>query len=306
MVCLGKIMLAENRIFLGKSTNRLLKVLMNNSPLLLEVRGPVALLTLNRPDTRNALSGEEVFAAFEQVFDQLNADMTIRAAVLTGAGTAFCSGGNVAEMRDRTGMFGGTPEEISARYRSGIQRIPRAFEKLVVPIIAAVNGAAIGAGNDLACMCDIRIASSTAKFAESFVKLGIIPGDGGCWLLPRVVGMSRAAELAFTGDTIGADEALRIGLVSRVVAPDSLLDEALALAARIASNPAQVLRWTKQLLQQARTGTIDEALDYAGRFQGLAHHTADHQEALAAFFEKRAPVFGREFSAAKHYDGKNS
>jgi 2-(1,2-epoxy-1,2-dihydrophenyl)acetyl-CoA isomerase len=266
-------------------------------PIVLELRGPVALLTLNRPDTRNALSGEEVFAAFEQVFERLNTDMTVRAAVLTGAGSAFCSGGNVAEMRDRSGMFGGSPEQVAANYRAGIQRIPRAFQKLSVPIIAAVNGAAIGAGNDLACMCDIRIAASTARFAESFVKLGIVPGDGGCWFLPRVVGFSRAAELALTGDTIGADEALRIGLVSRVVAPEALIDEALALAQRIAANPAQVLRWTKQLLQQARTSTLDEALDAAGQFQGLAHQTADHAEAVQAFFDKRSPVFGREFAA---------
>ena len=272
---------------------------MNTDPILFELRGPVALLTLNRPDTRNALSGEDVFAAFEQVFARMNDDLTIRAAVLTGSGSAFCSGGNVAEMRDRTGMFGGSPETIAANYRLGIQRIPRAFQRLTVPIIAAVNGAAIGAGNDLACMCDIRIASSSAKFAESFVKLGIVPGDGGCWLLPRVVGMSRAAELALTGDAIGAEEALRIGLVSRVVAPELLLDEALALAARIAANPAQVVRWTKQLLQQARTGTLDEALDTAGQFQGLAHHTEDHAEAVAAFFEKRAPVFGRAFAAGR-------
>lgn len=264
---------------------------MNTEPLLCEVRGAVALLTLNRPDTRNALSGEAMFAAFEHLFELLNADMNIRAAVLTGAGSAFCSGGNVAEMRDRTGMFGGSPEQIAAHYRAGIQRIPRAFQRLQVPIIAAVNGAAIGAGNDLACMCDIRIAASTARFAESFVKVGIIPGDGGCWLLPRVVGASRAAELALTGDTIDADEALRIGLVSRVVAPEVLLDEALALAGRIAANPPQVLRWTKQLLQQARNGSLDEALDAAGQLQGLAHHTADHAEAVTAFFDKRVPVF---------------
>ena len=266
---------------------------MNTDPILFELRGHVAVLTLNRPDTRNALSGEDMFSAFERLFGQLNADLNVRAAVLIGAGSAFCSGGNVAEMRDRGGMFGGTPEQIAANYRAGIHRIPRAFQTLSVPIIAAVNGAAIGAGNDLACMCDIRIASSTARFAESFVKLGIIPGDGGCWLLTRLVGASRAAELAFTGDTIGAEEALRIGLVSRVVAPESLLDEALVLAGRIAANPPQALRWTKQLLQQARTGTLDEALDAAGRLQGLAHHTADHAEAMAAFFEKRLPVFGR-------------
>lgn len=266
---------------------------MNNEPILCEIRGHVALLTLNRPGTRNALGGEAMFAAFEQQFERLNGDMRIRAAVLTGEGSAFCSGGNVAEMRDRSGMFGGSPEQIAANYRAGIQRIPRAFQKLQVPIIAAVNGAAIGAGNDLACMCDIRIASTTARFAESFVKVGIVPGDGGCWLLPRVVGASKAAELALTGDAVDADEALRIGLVSRVVAPEMLLKEALALANRIAANPPQVLRWTKQLLQQARTGSLDEALDSAGRFQGHAHHTPDHAEAVAAFFEKRVPVFGR-------------
>ena len=265
----------------------------HNDPILFEMRGQVALLTLNRPETRNALSGEDMFAAFEQLFERLNGDLGIRAAILTGAGSAFCSGGNVAEMRDRGGMFRGTPEEIAANYRAGIQRIPRAFQNLQVPIIAAVNGAAIGAGNDLACMCDIRIASSTARFAESFVKLGIVPGDGGCWLLPRVVGSSRAAEMALTGDTLDADEALRIGLVSRVVAPEALLEEALGLADRIAANPPQVLRWTKQLLKQAATGTMDEALDFAGRFQGLAHHTADHAEAIKAFFEKRPPVFGQ-------------
>jgi enoyl-CoA hydratase/carnithine racemase len=239
-----------------------------NDPILIERRGHVALLTLNRPATRNALDGEELFAAFETVFARLNEDLDIRAAVLTGAGTAFCSGGNVAEMRDRQGMFGGSPEQIVANYRAGIQRIPRAFQTLHVPIIAAVNGPAMGAGNDLACMCDIRIASSNARFAESFVKVGIVPGDGGCWFLPRIVGLGKG-----------------------VAPPESLLDEAFALAHRIAANPPQVLRWTKQLLQQARDASLDEALDQAGQFQGLAHHTADHTEAVASFFEKRPAVF---------------
>lgn len=264
---------------------------MNTPFLQTERHGAVVLLTLDRPETRNALSGEVCFADFERVFQELNADLSVRAAVLTGAGTAFCSGGNVAEMRDRTGMFGGTPAQIAQNYRQGIQRIPRAFQMLQVPIIAAVNGPAIGAGNDLACMCDVRIASSSARFAESFVKVGIVPGDGGCWFLPRVVGFSRAAELALTGEAIDAQEALRIGLVSRVVEPAQLLQEALALAARMAANPPQVLRWTKQLLLQARTGTLSEALEAAAHFQGQAHHTADHAEAVASFFEKRPPVF---------------
>lgn len=262
-----------------------------DAPLLVERHGAVALLTLNRPATRNALSGEDCFAAFETVLAELDADLSVRAAVLTGAGSAFCSGGNVAEMRDRAGMFAGTPEQIAASYRAGIQRIPLAFERCQVPIVAAVNGPAIGAGNDLACMCDMRIASTAARFAESFVKVGIIPGDGGCWLLPRVVGAARAAEMAFTGETLDASQALAIGLVSRVVEPGQLLPEALALAQRIAANPPQVLRWTKQLLRQARDGTLAEALDAAGRLQGLAHHSADHAEAVAAFFERRPAVF---------------
>jgi 2-(1,2-epoxy-1,2-dihydrophenyl)acetyl-CoA isomerase len=263
----------------------------DDDPILLERHGPVALLTLNREATHNALSGDDMFGAFETLFAQLNADLGVRAAVLTGKGKSFCSGGNVADMRHRTGMFAGTAEEITERYRNGIQRIPRAFAALQVPIIAAVNGAAIGAGNDLATMCDIRIAASSAKFAESFVKVGIVPGDGGCWLLPRVVGASKAAELALTGDTIDAAEALRIGLVSQLVAPDQLLATALAMAGRIAANPPQVVRWTKQLLRNAQTQTLDQALADAGRFQGLAHHTADHTEALAAIAEKRAPRF---------------
>ena len=258
-----------------------------NDPLLVQRHGPVAVLTLNRPHTRNALSGEDLFAAFEQTFAQLDAEPELRALVLTGAGSAFCSGGNLAEMRNRGGMFGGSPEQIAQGYRDGIQRIPRAFQRLQLPIIAAVNGAAIGAGNDLACLCDIRIAASTARFAESFVKLGIVPGDGGAWLLPRVVGMSKAAELALTGDVIDAAEALRIGLVSRVVEPEALMKEALALAGRIATNPRQALRWTKQLLRQGQHSTLDQALDQAAVFQGQAHHTAEHAAALAAFFEQR-------------------
>ena len=264
---------------------------MTASPILYEQRDHIAILTLNRPETRNALTGDAMFEAFETAFERIDADLSVRAAVLTGAGSAFCSGGNIAEMRDRSGMFAGDAERIVSNYREGIQRIPRAFQRLQVPIIAAVNGPAIGAGNDLACMCDLRIASTHARFAESFVKVGIVPGDGGCWFLPRAVGLARAAEMLFTGDAIDADEALRSGLVSRVVAPERLLDEALALAARIAANPPQVLRWAKQLLREAQHATVDEALEQAGRFQGLAHQTRDHAEAVVAFFDKRPPHF---------------
>lgn len=266
---------------------------MQTDPILIERRGAVAVLTLNRPQTRNALGGEDMFAAFETTFDALNADMTLGAIVLTGAGSAFCSGGNVAEMRERTGMFAGSPEAIAANYRAGIQRIPRAFQRLEVPTIAAINGPAIGAGNDLACMCDIRIASEAAVFAESFIKVGIVPGDGGCWLLPRAVGFSNAARLAFTGGTISAAEALGMGLVSFVVPPDALMDEAMALAQQIAAHPPRLLRWTKRLLRAGRTSTLDDALEAAARLQGEAHHTVEHAEAVRAFFERREPASRR-------------
>lgn len=163
--------------------------------------------------------------------------------------------------------------------------------RLDVPLIAAVNGPAIGAGCDLACMCDIRLASEKAIFAESFVKVGIIAGDGGAWLLPRIVGYSRAAEMAFTGDTLDAKAALEIGLVSKVVAADALIKESGALAERIAKNPPQVVRWTKRMMREAQYSRLETILDMSAAYQSLAHHTADHAEAIASMFEKRAPKF---------------
>ena len=181
--------------------------------------------------------------------------------------------------------------DVRGRYLNGIQRIPMALYDLEVPTIAAVNGAAIGAGCDLTCMCDIRIASEHAKFAESFARLGIIPGDGGAWLLPRVVGMSKAAEMTFTGDVIGAEEALDCGLVSKVVSADQLLPEAMALAERIAANPPHSLRLGKRLLREGQHVRLDTLLQMSAAFQAMAHQTEDHAEAMAAFFEKRTPEF---------------
>jgi enoyl-CoA hydratase/carnithine racemase len=188
--------------------------------------------------------------------------------------------------RDRPG-----PELVREEYRKGIQRIPKALYNLDVPVIAAINGPAIGAGLDLACMCDIRIASETATFAESFVKIGIVPGDGGAWLLPRVVGRSKAAEMTFTGETLTAAEALECGLVSRVVAPEALVEAAQALAARIAANPSQVLRMTKRLLREGERSSLDSLLEISAAYQAIAHMTFDHHEAVRAFVEKRPPRF---------------
>ena len=255
--------------------------------LLTEQAGAVVTLTLNAPDERNALSNQSQWDEIVAACERIARDQSVKVLILTGAGSAFCAGGNVKDMRDKKGIAGGTPYAISEGYRHGIQGIPLALYNLDVPTIAAVNGAAIGAGCDLACMCDIRIASSKAKFAESFVKLGIIPGDGGAWLLPRVVGMSKAAELTFTGDTIDAAEALHIGLVSRVVAPEDLMKEAQALAARIAANPAPALRMAKRLMREGQHMRLDSLLEMSAAFQAIAHHTKEHDQALEAFLESQ-------------------
>jgi enoyl-CoA hydratase/carnithine racemase len=247
----------------------------------------VVTLTLNRPEERNALSTQAQWDELVDCCARVRADESVKVVILTGAGTAFSAGGNVKDMRDKKGIAGGSPYAVFKGYQGGIQRIPLTLHQLEVPTIAAVNGPAIGAGCDLACMCDIRIASDQAKFAESFVKLGIIPGDGGAWLLQRAIGYQRAAELTFTGDAIDAQAALAMGLVTRVVAPEALMPTARDLAARIAANPAPALRMAKQLLRQAQTARLDETLQLSAALQALAHHTPEHDAALAAFFARR-------------------
>jgi enoyl-CoA hydratase/carnithine racemase len=252
--------------------------------------GAVVVLTMDQPETRNALTGNTAVQEFVDACASVSTDSSVRAVILTGAGTVFSSGGNVKDMqkyeRDRP-----LPEAVCQEYRNGIQRIPKALYNLDVPVIAAVNGAAIGAGLDLACMCDIRIASTNAIFAESFVKVGIVPGDGGAWLLPRVVGRSKAAEMAFTGEALSSAEALESGLVSRVVELDRLLNAARMIAAKISANPGGVLRMTKRLLRAGESGSLESLLELSASYQAIAHMSPDHHEAVRAFSEKRAPRF---------------
>ena len=255
--------------------------------------GGVLTLTMNQPETRNALTGNTAVQELVDACAAITLDASIRCVILTGAGPVFCSGGNVKDMR-RFFEQDISPDLIREEYRNGIQRLPRALYNLDVPVIAAINGAAIGAGLDLTCMCDIRIASDTATFAESFVKVGIVPGDGGAWLLPRVVGMSKASEMAFTGEALTAAEALACGLVSRLVAPADLLAEAQKLAAKIAANPGAVMRMTKRLLREGERSSLETLLELSAGYQAIAHKTADHQEAVMAFVEKRKPQFGSE------------
>lgn len=259
--------------------------------LMFEQDGPVVTLTMNRPEVRNALSDPGVADEFVEVCDRITRDLSVRAVIVTGVGTTFSAGGNLKTIRDQLGAGLGEPARSRYAYRNGIQRIPLALYNMEVPTIAAVNGPAIGAGCDVSCMCDIRIASEKAVFAESFVKLGLIPGDGGAWLLPRVVGMSKACEMSFTGDTLTAQEALSSGLVSRVVPPERLMNEARDLARRIAANPGHALRMTKRLLREGQSMRLESLLELSAGFQALAHRTSQHDEAIAAFLEKRTPVF---------------
>ncbi len=252
----------------------------------------IVTLTLNRPDLRNPISDPEMVEGLCAALDRLDGDDEARVAILTGAGKGFSSGGNVKEMKPgSSSLNAGHPAGTRLNYKRGIQRLPLAFAALEVPVIAAVNGPAIGAGCDLACMCDLRVAGESANFAESFVKLGLIAGDGGAWLLPRVIGWSKAAEMALTGDMIDAAEALACGLVSRVVPDGELMDAARTLARRIAANPRHAVRMTKRLLWEGRRSDLGPLLEMAAAMQAITHTTGDHAEAVEAFLEKRSPQF---------------
>ncbi len=257
------------------------------SALLVERNGFVVTLTINRPESRNPLGEEGDGELFAGACADINADREIRCAILTGAGSAFSAGGNVKAMRERSGAFAGAGVHIRERYRSGIHRIIKSLWGLEVPLIAAVNGPAIGLGNDVACLADMRIAADTAIFGATFLKIGLVPGDGGSWILPRTIGHARAAELFFTGDTIDATTALSWGLVSRVVPAATLMDEARALAQKIVRQPPDVLRMTKRMMREGQNVGFDIIMEMSAAYQSLAHLTQDHQEAVNAFFEKR-------------------
>jgi enoyl-CoA hydratase/carnithine racemase len=257
------------------------------SALLVELAGPIATLTINRPETRNPLGAEGDGELFQDAIRAINANRAIRCVILTGAGKAFSAGGDVKAMRDKAGAFAGPGVAIRERYRNGIHQIVRALWGVEVPMIAAVNGPAIGLGNDVACLADLRIASDTAIFGATFLKIGLVPGDGGSWLLPRVIGHARAAELLYAGTTIDAATALTWGLVSRVAPAATLMNEARSLAAQICQQPPDVLRMTKKMLREGAQTSFDTILEMSAAFQALAHHTEDHAEALDAFFEKR-------------------
>ena len=256
-----------------------------------ERRGAVLVLTLNRPERLNALPDLEDGDAFAAVCEAVNADPSVRCVVITGAGRAFSAGGDLRAMKDRRDLFEGSGAEIRERYRRVVHRIVRSLYGLEVPLVAAVNGPAMGLGCDIAGLADIRIASDRASFGVPFLKLGIIPGDGGSWLLPRNVGYARAAEMLFTARSIDAETAERWGLVNRVVAHDALMDEAMATADLVAAHAPQALRMAKSLLRQGRDMNFDQMLEMSAAMQALAHLTDDHIEGVSAVLDKRPADF---------------
>jgi enoyl-CoA hydratase/carnithine racemase len=261
-----------------------------NQPLRIETDGHIATWTIDVPDAANAVSRNSFITALDTAVDDVNSNTDIRTVILTGHGRFFSAGGNMHDISAGDGVFGLDAIDQRHGYISGIQRIPRAMMRCEVPVIAAVNGPAIGAGCDLAMMCDIRIASESAYFAESFVQLGLIPGDGGAWFLPRAVGHARAAEMTFTGDRVDATTAHSWGLINSVHSDQSLMDAALELAARIAKNPPRTLRMAKALLNQSRAGSLDALLNLSASMQSLAHQDPDHRARVAAWQQRGRTV----------------
>lgn len=246
----------------------------------LSLDGRIALLTLERHDVRNALTGTDLVEDIVTTAQWVNQASDVSVLVITGQGSAFSAGGNIHDMANRSGDFAGSVAECEERYRRGIQRIPLAMEQVEVPVIAAVNGPAIGAGFDLANMADIRIASERARFGETFLNLGIIPGDGGAWLLQRLLGYQRAFELALSGRIIDAQEALTLGVVLEVVPDEQLMSRVMALADQFASQPPKATRLTKRLMKAAQRMELKDFLDLSACYQGMCHNEPEHLEAV--------------------------
>jgi len=256
--------------------------------LIYEVKDSIATLTLNRPDRLNALGGS-LRDDLHDAITRSAADPEVRVLIITGSGKGFCAGGDVKAMNEA--KEGRRERPFMEKIAPGRDRTLLAMREAPQPIIAAVNGAAAGAGMNLALACDIRLASSAAKFSQAFVKRGLHPDWGGTYFLPRIVGMAKACELIFTGALIDAAEALRLGIVSQVLAPEELLPAAQALARAIAAGPPIAIRLAKRGLYRNAESDLRTALEYETFAQNACFETEDATEGIRAFVEKRAPQF---------------
>ena len=262
--------------------------LMSDEEILLEKDEGVAVVTLNRPERFNSFT-TNMYRRFPRMIDQLNRDDQVRAIVLTGAGKGFCAGSDVSDRLNKRLEEGGEESRFENLQQVGAMAL--ALADLDKPLIGAVNGAAVGAGLSLTLLCDMRLASEKARFGAVWLNVGLVPDVGATYYLPRIVGREKALELMLSREVIDAQEALKIGLVSRVVAPDQLMKEAMELAAKIASGPAVAIELTKRSLQRSLTNDLKSQLDFETYAQNICRQTEDHREGVRAFKEKRRPVF---------------
>lgn len=255
----------------------------------LGMNGAICTITLNRPDSLNSLN-DQMTTDLANAIKQLKRDDAVRCVVVTGAGRAFSSGQDLGDLKKKYSDPQHVPhllDDLRRRYNPVVTGL-RDLEK---PVIAAVNGVAAGAGLSIALACDIRIASDKASFIEVFVNVGLVPDSGSTYTLPRLVGLGKALELCFTGDKVSADEALRIGMVNRVVPADKLMEATNELATKLASLPTRAIGLTKRLLNRSLTSDLNEQLEAEAFAQETAGLTVDHREGVVAFFEKRQPKF---------------
>ncbi|MDN3020099.1 enoyl-CoA hydratase-related protein [Paenibacillus sp. BSR1-1] len=269
--------------------------------LVFKVENGIATIILDRPENYNAFS-VDMIKNWIKALETIRDDDQINVAVVTGRGKAFCAGGDLKALKDKKGFFMETNSEgdlFHADKALGrknslwklIQRIPLLLEEIDKPIIAAINGDAIGAGLDMALMCDYRIASKNARFCEGYIKLGVVPGDGGAYYLPRIVGVSKALEMLWLGDMIHAEEAERIGLINRVVEPESLIEETMRFAERLANSPAIAIRMIKRAVYSGLRTDLRTSLDFISSQMAIVTETQDFQEGVNALLEKRKPKF---------------
>ncbi|MET0544767.1 MAG: enoyl-CoA hydratase-related protein [Caulobacterales bacterium] len=269
---------------------------MSYETILYDVSDRIGTVTLNRPDAMNATT-DQLYLDLIDVFKKIAADSDVGCVILTGAGRGFCAGADLKARRDDM-----TPLERRDRHRWILKDFLEPLTKLEKPVIAAVNGAAAGAGFNIALACDFIVASESANFIQSFVKLSLVPDLGGLYLLSRIVGINMAKELCFTARKLDAKEAQALGIVNHLTAPDQLMPKARELAAGIAAAPPTALAMIKTLLNKSQNATLDQMLEYESYAQTVAYMTPEYNEGVLAFREKRPPNFAAAVAAAKKRD----
>lgn len=256
---------------------------MGYNNLIVEKNQGICIVKINRPKSLNALN-DEVICELDSVIDDIKRDINVKVAIITGVGKAFVAGGDILVMQNMSAGEG-------ARFSAHGSNVLRKLELMSKPVIAAINGFAFGGGCELSMACDLRIASSNAKFGQPEVGLGIIPGYGGTQRLPRIVGITKAKELIYTGEIIDAAEALKIGLINKIVEPEKLIDEAKALAAKIIKNSMLAVGYSKEVINRGIQIDMDTALSMESNFCGMCFSTKDQKEGMTAFIEKRKAEF---------------